>query len=296
LPPEVAVIARREVLGAAVGAALAAVARHAGAADGSPMPVGFVSHGGPMIAIDPVRGPQLRAWGARLPRPRGVLVMTPHWGQRHLALGATGRGVARYDFPRALAATLPSGMSYATPPSDALAARVEALLRAAMPGEAVERSARDGMDHTTWMPLRHMLPDADVPVLEIAYPYWPEARIFSLGRALAPLRGEGVLVLGSGGMTHNLASVDFDRPPTEVPTWSREFDAWAADRLSARDLDAIVDWRCKAPAAELAHPDDGGHFRALVFAAGAASGTGAGVSFPASGFDLGLSMRAVELG
>jgi 4,5-DOPA dioxygenase extradiol len=284
-------ITRRQALGAAAGLTLGAAARQAGAQDAA-MPVGFLSHGGPLIAIDPVRGPELRAWGARLPRPRGVLVMTPHWGERHVALGATGRGVARYDFPRALATRLPADLTYATPPSDALAARVESLLRGTM---AVERSLRGGMDHTTWMPLRHMLPAADVPVLEIAYPYVPEPQVVALGRLLAPLRSEGVLILGSGGMTHNLASVDFDRPPADVPAWSRDFDAWAADRLTARDVDALVDWRRKAPAADLAHPDDGGHFRVLLFALGAATGSGLTARFPSAGFDLGLSMRCVEI-
>ena len=257
------------------------------------MPVAFISHGGPLIAIDPVRGPQLRAWGAALPKPKGILAMTPHWGERRLALGATGPGVGLYDFPRALAPKLPPDMTYATPPSAALADRVDTSLRAA--GTPAERSARKGMDHTTWMPLRHMLPAADVPVLEIAYPYEPEARLFALGRALAPLREEGILILGSGGMTHNLASVDFDDPPHAVPAWSSAFDAWATERLGARDVDALVDWRHKAPAADLAHPDDGGHFRALVFCLGAASTSSLTASYPCGGFDLGLSMRCVQL-
>jgi 4,5-DOPA dioxygenase extradiol len=258
------------------------------------MPVAFVSHGGPLIAVDPVRGPELRAWGARLPRPTGVLAMTPHWGARHVALGATGPGVAQYDFPPYLASKLPPDLAYPSPPSEALATRVESLLRGTF---AVERSTRRGLDHTTWMPLHHMLPAADVPVLEIAYPLLDAAELLSLGRLLAPLRDEGVLILGSGGMTHNLAAVDFDRPPGLVPAWSSEFDAWAAERLTARDVDALVDWRRKAPAAEIAHPDDGGHFRVVLFALGAAVVGSAlpSTRFPSDGFEYGLSMRCVEM-
>jgi 4,5-DOPA dioxygenase extradiol len=298
-----ATMTRRQVLGSAACGAIGLATRsaHAGAAPRAS--VAFVSHGGPLLAIDPVRGPELHAWGAGLPRPSGVLVMTPHWGTRRLSLGATGPGVAEYDFPRFLASRLPRDLCYESPPSTALAARVEAILGGAtMGGDAVERGTRRGLDHTTWMPLRHMFPAADVPVLEIAYPLLlPEPEVFALGRRLAPLRDEGVMVLGSGGMTHNLASVDLDAPSSaSVPAWSREFDAWAAERLTARDVDVLIDWRHKAPAADLAHPDDGGHFRVLLFALGVASGSGAAsttpaTTFPSGGFDLGLSMRCVEM-
>jgi 4,5-DOPA dioxygenase extradiol len=284
-------ISRRDVLSSMLGAAVLTAGRSA-AAQPQSMPVAFVSHGGPLIAIDPVRGPELRAWGASLPRPTAVLAITPHWGSRTLLLGATGRGVAQYDFPAWLADRLPAGMSYPSPPSEMLARRIESLLAG-----AVQRSARTGMDHTTWMPLHHMLPAADVPVLELSYPYVPDAELFALGRRLAPLREEGVLLLASGGMTHNLASVDFDAPPGTTPSWSKEFDAWAAESLTAHDGDALVDWRHKAPAAELAHPDDGGHFRVLLVAAGAALASAVRtVRFPSGGFELGLSMRCVEMG
>jgi 4,5-DOPA dioxygenase extradiol len=290
-------ITRRQALGSAACLALSAATRTAGAEGGGVMPVAFVSHGGPLLAIDPVRGPELRAWGSRLPRPSGILVMTPHWGSRRLALGATGRGVAQYDFPRFLASRLPADLSYPSPPSAALAGRVESTLNGAY---AVERGTRRGLDHTTWMPLGHLFPAADVPVLELTYPMLlPESEVFALGRRLAPLREEGVLILGSGGMTHNLASLDFGAPPAAVPGWSRDFDAWAADRLTARDVDALLDWRHEAPAADLAHPDDGGHFRVLLFALGAAlsraSGEAGSTTFPSGGFDFGLSMRCVEM-
>ena len=220
--------------------------------------------------------------------------MTPHWGSRRLELGATGPGVAQYDFPAWLADRLPRGLAYASPPSEALAQKVEALLGGA---QAVARSRRTGLDHTTWMPLLHLRPAADAPVLELAYPYLPDRDVFALGRRLAPLRREGVLLLASGGMTHNLASVDLDAAGAPVPAWSREFDAWGAERMAARDADALVDWRRKAPAADLAHPDDGGHFKVSLLAVGATiDDAGAAVSFPFEGFDLGLSVRCAQLG
>lgn len=248
-----------------------------------------------MLAVDPVRGPALRQWGAKLQKPLGVVAITPHWGSRHIAIGATGRGVAQYDFPSWLSEKLPANLSYATPASEPLAKRVEALLGGAYP---VQRSARKGMDHTTWMPLMHMLPAADVPVLELAYPYLPEPALFALGQNLAPLRDEGVLLLASGGMTHNLASVDLDRAASPPPSWSREFDAWAAERLAASDADALLDWRRKAPSADLAHPDDGGHFRVMLVGLGAALARGGAPAarFPYVGYELGLSVRCAELG
>jgi 4,5-DOPA dioxygenase extradiol len=281
-------ITRRDLLASVVGIAAASATR-AAQAQTRPMPVAFVSHGGPMLAIDPVRGPELRAWGASLPKPTGVIVMTPHWGSRTLAIGSTGRGVAQYDFPQWLADKLPADLKYDTPPGEALAVRVESLVK-------VQRSARRGMDHTSWMPLRHMLPAADVPVLEMTLPYVADSALLALGKSLAPLRDEGVLLVASGGMTHNLASVDLDAPPASPPAWSKDFDTWAAERLAARDVDAMVDWRHKAPAADLAHPDDGGHFRVLLVAMGAAVARGASaVRFPSSGYELGLSVRCVEM-
>ncbi|HEX8792667.1 MAG TPA: class III extradiol ring-cleavage dioxygenase [Polyangiaceae bacterium] len=288
-------ITRRALLGSAVAAVAASSTRRAFGAAAAPMPVAFVSHGGPMLAVDPVRGPALRAWGAKLSKPTGVLAITPHWGSRHIALGATGRGVAQYDFPRWLADKLPAGLAYASPPSEALARRVEALLGDAYP---VQRGGRTGMDHTTWTPLMHLLPSADVPVLEMAYPYLQEPQLFALGQKLAPLRDEGILLLASGGMTHNLASVDLDRADSPPPAWSREFDAWAAERLAASDADALIDWRHQAPAADLAHPDDGGHFRVMLVGLGAALARGgaAPARFPYVGYELGLSVRCAELG
>jgi 4,5-DOPA dioxygenase extradiol len=259
-------------------------------------PVIYFSHGAPIFAVnDPARIAELRAWGAKLAKPSAILAITPHYATRRLEVGATGRGVALYDLPRPFARRIPRGLDYATPPSEGLARRVEALLAARGP---TARGDRDGFDHTTWMPLLTLFPDADLPVLELAYPYVSEADAFAIGRDLGPLRDEGVLVFASGGMTHNLASfdgVETDAPP---PRWSVEFDAWAAEALAARSVDALIDWRTNAPAWHLAHPDDGAHFRVLLLALGAALGRGGAepVSFPVAGFEGPLSKRSVAIG
>jgi 4,5-DOPA dioxygenase extradiol len=309
-PPYVAcTLSRREVLAGGAGVAIAAttgpLARAAtsaggeGAAIPARPPVVYLGHGSPRLPIDPVRSGELRAWGATLPRVRGIVVMTPHFGSRRLELGPTGPGMGLYNMPGWMKRQLPRDLDYRTPPSAGLATRVEQLLGGVEP---VGRSDRRGFDHTTWMPLSYLCPAADAPVLEVSFPYREDAEIFALGRRLAPLRDEGVLFVASGQLTHNLAALSFDASAAEgqaaVPAWSREFDAWGAEVLGRLDVDAVLDWRRKAPAAEIAHPDDGGHFRVLVFALGALVGSGgprARATFPVQGFESTMSKRGVEL-
>jgi 4,5-DOPA dioxygenase extradiol len=285
-------ITRRALLG---GAAAAMIGRTARADDA--MPVAYVSHLSPRLAIDRARGALLRTWGASIPRPRGIVAMTPHFASRTMSLGSTARGFAVYSFPAPMKRWLPPDLDYPSPPSAELAKRVEGALCGAC---TIDRPARRGFDHTVWMPLLHMFPAHDVPVLEMAYPYLPDAELFALGRKLAPLRNEGILLLASGGMTHNLASVDVasDDASAEVPSWSSEFDAWAADAVNRRDADSLVDWRRRAPAAELAHPDDGAHFRVLLVVLGAAlygPRPATRASFPITGFESTMSARSIEL-
>lgn len=288
-------LSRRAWLGGAMGMTAATLCGQNLYAQTRPLkgPILYVSHGAPIFAInDPARIAELQSWGAQIPKPRAILAVTPHYGARRLEIGATGRGLALYDLPESIARRIPRGLDYSTPPSDALARRVEDALSARGP---VARGDRAGFDHTTWMPLKCLFPDADVPVLELAYPYVGEADAFAIGRLLAPLRDEGVLILASGGMTHNLAAIDLE---AEAPHWAEEFDAWAAETIAAQAVDSLIDWRRNAPAAHLAHPDDGGHFRVLLVALGSAVGRGgsaARVRFPITGFEATMSKRSVEI-
>ena len=263
------------------------------------MPLLFVSHGSPRLAIDETRYAPLRRWGTSLPRPKGIVAMTPHFAARRLLLGSTAQGFAMYNLPGPLKRQLPQDLEYATPPSGALADLVEKHVKGAF--EVARVPDRRGFDHTTWIPLRHLYPKADVPVLEVGYPYLTDKELFDLGRKLAPLRDDGYVFFASGGITHNLAAVDFrSTPPASAataPAWSKEFDAWAAESLDRRAVDALIDWRHKAPAAELAHPDDGAHFRVLLVALGVAAATGASArtTYPVTGYEMGLSTRCIEL-
>ena len=277
-------IGRRELL---VGTACSLLPGAARAEAAGKMPVLYVSHGAPLyLPGSETRRVALGAWAAKLPKPRAIVVMTPHFASRELEMGITRRGFAWYDLPVGMKRLLPQDLEYATPPSAELSRRVEALL-----GARVRRAEdRRGFDHTTWMPLRVMFPAADAPVLELAYPYVDEASLFRLGETLAPLRDEGVLFVASGGMTHNLA-MPFSGP---VPAFAWEFDAWAVDALTRRDVDVLLDWRRRAPASRLAHPDDGAHFRVLFAALGVGGGS-ARATFPVAGFESALSLRSVEL-
>ena len=284
-------ISRRALLGGAVGAALA-LPRIASAQEALP-PVLYVSHGSPIfLPGNETRRGELAAWGARLTRPRGIVVMTPHYGARRLEIGRIGTGVAFYDLPLRFRSLLPKDLTYATPPNDDLARHVEEVLGGP---QHVARGERAGFDHTTWMPLACLFPQANAPVLEVAYPYVSERDLFALGSKLAPLRREGVLFVASGQVTHNLAMPFGETAP---PPWAREFDGWAAETVTARDVDALVDWRAKAPAVDLAHPDDGGHYRVLLAALGVALGgpqTARTTTFPVTGFEATMSKRCIEM-
>lgn len=288
-------LSRRSVLLGSVAAAAAMASSRVVRADGATrMPVCFLSHGSPRLPLDPVRSGDLRAWGKKLSKPRGIVVMTPHFATRSLTLGPMHRGFGMYDMPGFIKKQLPQDLDYPSPPSEALGTRIEQLVAGTEP---VGRQERRGFDHTSWMPLLYLYPPADVPVVELSYPYRPEPALLALGRRLAPLRDEGILFVASGQLTHNLASISLEdaAPP---PAWSREFDAWASETLAHGELDAIVDWRHKAPAADLAHPDDGAHFRVLLVALGIAAGAGgqAAATFPVTGYESTMSRRCVQLG
>lgn len=281
---------RRAFLGAAASLALAPRV-NALAVPELPQraPVLYVAHGGPNLAVSRERGGELRAWGAALEPPRGVLAVTPHVRSRGLALSAIGPGRALISFPRQF---LPNAdrFRYATPDNAALVERVAGLLE---PRGPVARG-RAGLNHTVWQPMMHLRPQADVPIVELALPFGTtDAELFAIGQALAPLRDEGVWILCSGNLTHNLGQM---RVGGALPDYARRFDEWTAGRLEALDFGAVVDWRNVAPNPYLAHPDDGGHFDVLLVGLGAAADGARRVTFPVEGWEAGgLSKRSVQI-
>ena len=255
-------------------------------------PVVFVAHGAPTLALDASRGADFAAWGRTLTRPRALLVVSAHWERTPVACGCTSTVPLIYDFhgfPPPL-----YQVRYPAPGAPWLAERVAGLLGDA--GFECGQEPQRGLDHGVWVPLLHLFPEADVPVLQLALPgRLSPAALHAVGRSLAPLRDEGVLLMGSGVLVHNLRSVDFSER-SAPPAWAVDFDDWCADVLRRADHEALLDFRRKAPGFERAHPTDE-HFLPLLFAAGAAGDDAGRVSFPVTGFEFGsLSRRSVQFG
>jgi len=225
------------------------------------LPPVFLSHGSPMTALEPGAagdfwrrlGPALDALGGR---PRAIVVISAHSLAREPVLMAAARHRTVHDFsgfPPAL-----YQLRYDSPGAPALAPRVAGLLREA--GLPVHVVADDGLDHGIWSPLRFTYPDADIPILPLAFPPdWSPAQLFALGQALAPLADEGVWLLGSGSITHNLRLLfGASRPALDAPEQpaSAAFRGWFADRSQQRDWPALLDYRRQAPHAAYMHPTD----------------------------------------
>lgn len=229
------------------------------------LPTLFISHGSPMFALQPGEaGAQLARLGERLPRPRAVLVMSPHWMTRGPEVLAGRRPETVHDFggfPRELYA-----LSYPAPGAPEVAAEVIALLAAA--GLDARANETVGLDHGAWVPLMHLYPAADVPVIQLSQPATRSPQVpYALGRALAPLHERGILVIGSGSITHNL--YEFRAPHDPADRYASEFTDWIWQAIAAGDLDALLDYRARAPHAVRAHPTDE-HLLPLHFAIGAA--------------------------
>ncbi len=254
------------------------------------MPVLYLVHGAPTILDDERWTHQLARWATQLPRPRAVLIVSAHWESAPLTLGATETGTPLtydfYGFPERY-----YRMTYPSPGAPELAARIEAL----MPDtETVARAPGYGLDHGAYVPLMVMYPEADVPVLQMSMPSLDPHRLFDLGRRLRPLREEGVLVIGSGFLTHGLPFLTDWRTDATPPGWSREFDIWAAEALARGAIDELMDFRRRAPGMPYAHPTTE-HFAPLFVSLGAAGDPEAAPETAIEGFFMGLAKRSVQL-
>ncbi|MCC4117156.1 dioxygenase [Aromatoleum toluclasticum] len=229
------------------------------------MPTLFVSHGAPTFALEPGEaGRELAALAQTIPTPRAILIASPHWMSPALGLTASARPETIHDFGGFPAPLY--DLRYPAPGDPALAARAVGLLAAA--GVDAQPDPRRGLDHGAWVPLLHMYPDAAVPVVQISMPgRRPASWFHAIGRALSPLRDEGILIVGSGSLTHNL--YEFTGTAAGTTAYVGAFAQWIADTLAAGDVDALLDYRRLAPHAERAHPTDE-HLMPLMFAHGAA--------------------------
>ena len=233
----------------------------------SRFPTLFLSHGSPMLAVqDSSAGRFLDGLGSELPRPAAVVVASAHFMAPHPSVGAAAQPETVHDFggfPQPL-----YEIHYPAPGSVELAAGIAGRMAAA--GFQPHQRPSHGLDHGVWVPLRRMYPRADIPVVPISVNPQADARHhYEVGRALAPLREQGVLVLGSGGFVHNLGDLDWQHPEAPMPAWAREFAEWMRGRLEAYDLPALLDWEQQAPNARRAHPTVE-HLMPLFVALGAA--------------------------
>jgi len=231
----------------------------------SAAPSVFLSHGSPMHALQP--GPAGEAWkalGDRLARPRAILIASAHWETDAPMLTGSAKPQTIHDFynfPEPL-----YRLRYPAPGEPELARRAQALLREAGFGASIDGTR--GLDHGAWAPLLYMYPEADIPVVQISVqPALGPRHHVRLGKAVRPLAQEGVLIIGSGHMTHNLR--DWARGAGQPAPYAREFQAWVFDKLSQQDMEDLVEYRSRSPHGVRAHPTDE-HFLPFFFALGAA--------------------------
>jgi 4,5-DOPA dioxygenase extradiol len=255
-------------------------------------PVVFISHGSPMVAIQ--RGPYQDALAkfGREVRPRAIVAISAHWGSGK-TIGITGseQHETVHDFggfPPAL-----YELNYNPPGSPELASQIAGLLHEGGWNPAIKNER--GLDHGVWIPLRLMYPEADRPVVAMSVPLQLTAEeLYRVGQALAPLGAEGALILGSGGVVHNLRLVHFEDIRHPVDFWAAEFDAWFRDAVEQERLDDLFNFRSKAPHARLAVPTFE-HLAPVFVVLGAASGSRS-VSTIYEGFEYGnISLRSFAI-
>jgi len=255
-----------------------------------PMPAIFVGHGNPMNIVRHNRWTE--GWtvlGATIPRPRAILAVSAHWYIPATMVTAMSHPRTIHDFggfPKEL-----YEIKYSAPGDHPIALRVRDLL-SSIPAELDETW---GLDHGTWSVLYHMFPKADIPVVQLSINRTqPPSFHYKIGKLLSPLRDEGVLLLGSGNLVHNLNAYDWDRPDIEAFNWASRFEEKVRGLLETERDTQLVDYTRLGPEAKLSVPTPD-HYLPLLYVLGSRR-EGQSVSFPIEGFDGGsMSMLAVQI-
>ncbi|WP_223519208.1 DODA-type extradiol aromatic ring-opening family dioxygenase [Pseudomonas sp. GL-B-19] len=250
----------------------------------------YISHGSPMLALEPgASGPALARLAAELPKPKAIVIVSAHWESNELLVSGNPQPETWHDFggfPQAL-----FDVQYPAPGNPQLAAEVVELLKAADLPARID--AKRPFDHGVWVPLTLMYPQADIPVVQVSLPTRGGPALQTrVGHALASLREHGVLLIGSGSITHNLRELDWHAGPESVEPWAKSFRDWMIEKLAANDGAALHDYRQQAPNAVRNHPSDE-HLLPLYFARGA----GGEFSIAHQGFTMGaLGMDIYRFG
>lgn len=252
-------------------------------------PVLYISHGAPPLLDDDLWMSQLANWSSTLAKPKGIVIVSAHWESAPISITSTEAATPLiYDF----GGFAPSfyNMKYETPDAGWLGDLVASL----MPdSEPLHRHRTRGLDHGAWVPLKVMYPEADIPVVQLSMPTHDPLRLMQLGRRLAPLRDLGVLIIGSGFMTHGLPYIRDWRVDADAPTWSSEFDHWAAEALDSGDIESLIRYRELAPGMPYAHPTVE-HFTPLFVSIGAASDIEQPATTVIDGYFMGLAKRSLQ--
>lgn len=253
-----------------------------------PLPSLYLGHGAPPLLEDELWISQLFAWSQNLPKPKAILIVSAHWEEAPLSLSATGAATPLvYDFGGF--AKRYFQLQYQTPDVSALANTVRAKLSDAT---TVHQHTRRGLDHGAWIPLMVMYPLADVPVLQMSMPTEDPESLLAIGRRLRGLREEGVLIIGSGFMTHGLPFLTMENfTGQSLPSWSSDFDAWAAEALARGDVETLTRFQSEAPGMPYAHPT-AEHYLPLFVTLGAATDVEQPVQTTIDGYSFGLSKRS----
>ncbi|MGF6489374.1 DODA-type extradiol aromatic ring-opening family dioxygenase [Pseudomonas frederiksbergensis] len=250
----------------------------------------YISHGSPMLALEPgASGPALARLAAALPKPKAIVMVSAHWESSELLVSSNPQPETWHDFggfPQAL-----FEVQYPAPGYPQLAAEVVELLKA--DGLPVRIDSQRPFDHGVWVPLSLMYPQADIPVVQVSLPTRGGPALQTrVGHALASLREYGVLLIGSGSITHNLRELDWHAGPESVEPWAKAFRDWMIEKLEANDEAALHDYRQQAPNAVRNHPSDE-HLLPLYFARAA----GGEFSVAHQGFTMGaLGMDIYRFG
>ena len=251
------------------------------------MPALYIGHGAPMLLDDPIWSQELVQVAKDLPRPKAILIVSAHWESAPITLSNVAANAPLvydfYGFEQKF-----YDMKYNSPEATELGQKVAALMPA---HEPIHQSDR-GLDHGAWVPLKIMYPDADIPVLQMSMPTSNPYLLMDLGKRLQPLRDEGVLIIGSGFMTHGLPYLRNWSIGAEAPAWSSDFDQWAAEAMATGNIDELANFKSNAPGMPYAHPTVE-HFTPLFITLGASQTPDLAPKTLIEGYFMGLSKRSI---
>ncbi len=253
----------------------------------SALPALYIGHGAPMLLDDPLWSSEIAAITEKFEKPNAIVIVSAHWESAPISISSPVAGTPLvYDFSGF--APKYYQMTYQTPDATALAERIAAM----MPDQQSVHQSDRGLDHGAWVPLKIMYPDADIPVIQMSMPTSDPGTLIELGKRLRPLREEGILIVGSGFMTHGLPYLRDWSINAIAPGWSAEFDTWAKEALSRGDVETLAAYKDLAPAVKYAHPTVE-HFTPLFVTLGAATSAEAAPETLIEGFWMGLSKRSL---